>query len=251
MRVKIALRNLVISQIIILLFLVFAYFKWFPHSFSSLGGFSQTALMLIFVDLILGPLLVYIVFKEGKKYLRFDINVLLSIQIVAFVFGAYSLFLKHPAYAVFTGDRFTLTNVSAIYPPQPLSEQLKRYFFSAPKWVIAKIPEDSVKRNALLFDVLLKGAPDIDTRPEYFEPFDNHLDEIVTKALDSDQLFLASSAQYQLKKFINQHGGKVDDYVFFPLKGNNQKDVIWAFNRSSALPIGIIDSDPWVDLAHR
>ena len=117
--------------------------------------------------------------------------------------------------------------------------------------MITKIPEDSVKRNALLFDVLLKGAPDIDTRPEYFEPFDIHLDEILTKALDSDQLFLASSAQYQLKKFINQHGGKVDDYVFFPLKGNNQKDVIWAFNRSSALPVGIIDSDPWVSLAHR
>ena len=202
--------------------------------------------MLIFVDLILGPLLVFIIFKEGKKYLSFDMNVLLSIQIAAFVFGAYSLFLKHPAYAVFTGDRFTLTNVSAVYPPQPLLEQLKQYFFSAPKWVVAKTPEDPIKRNTLLFDVILKGAPDIDSRPEYFEPFDKHIDSIFTKGLNSNHIFLNNSAQLKLEKFINQHGGTVADYVFFPLKGNNQKDVIWVFNRSSTLPVGIIDSDPWV-----
>jgi len=67
MRLKIALRNLVISQFIIIIFLIFAYLVWFPCSFSDLGDYTETALMLIFVDLVLGPLLVFIVFKENKN----------------------------------------------------------------------------------------------------------------------------------------------------------------------------------------
>ncbi len=90
MRYKIAIRNLLISQAIIILFLVFAYFVWFPHSFTQLGGFHETAFMLIFVDLVLGPLLIFIIYREGKKYLTFDINILLAIQL-----GAFFLALIH------------------------------------------------------------------------------------------------------------------------------------------------------------
>jgi len=66
MRIKIALRNLFISQTIIVLFLIFAYLVWFPHSFAKLGGFYDTAFMLILVDLVLGPFSVFIIYKEGN-----------------------------------------------------------------------------------------------------------------------------------------------------------------------------------------
>ena len=246
MRIKLALRNLYISQAVIFAFLLFAYFVWFPHSFSKLGGFSETALMLIFVDLVLGPLLVLIVYKEGKKLLRFDINVLLGIQLFAFVFGAYSLYLKHPAYAVFSGDRFTLTNVSNVYPQQPWLQQFKTNFFSSPQFVVTKLPEDHKERNALMFSVLLGGAPDIDKRPEYFEPFMPNIDAIFSKSIPINQLFQNSKTKEKLTQFYKQHGGKPSDYAYFPLRGNNKKDMIWVFKRSTAQAIGIIDSDPWL-----
>ena len=246
MRIKLALRNLYISQAVIFAFLLFAYFVWFPHSFSKLGGFSETALMLIFVDLVLGPLLVLIVYKEGKKLLRFDINVLLGIQLFAFVFGAYSLYLKHPAYAVFSGDRFTLTNVSNVYPQQPWLQQFKTSFFSSPQFVVTKLPEDHKERNALMFSVLLGGAPDIDKRPEYFEPFMPNIDAIFSKSIPINQLFQNSKTKEKLTQFYKQHGGKPSDYAYFPLRGNNKKDMIWVFKRSTAQAIGIIDSDPWL-----
>ena len=202
--------------------------------------------MLIFVDLILGPLLVFIIYKKDKKYLTFDINVLLSIQLFAFFWGAYSLYLKHPAYVVFVGDRFTLTNVSHLYPQLPWFEQLKTNFFSSPKFVIAKAPGNTKERNALLFEVMLNGAPDIDERPEYYEPFKKHLDSVMNKSLNSEQLFSTSSNKNKLDEFIKQHGGIVDDYSFFPLIGNNKKEMIWVFDRATAKPVDIIDSDPWV-----
>lgn len=247
MRVKVALRNLVISQLIIILFLIFAYFTWFPYSFSTLGGFTKTALMLIFVDLILGPLLVFIVFKEGKKYLNFDINVLLGIQIIAFVFGAYSLFLKHPAYAVFTGDRFTLTNVSEIYPHQSWHKNVSRLFLSSPTLVIAKLPENEQQKSNLILDIVLNQQPDIDKRPQYYEPFKTHVNSIFSKALQTNNIFSNDSAKQKLQQFMKQQKGKIADYAFFPLRGNDKRDVIWVFNRKTHLPLGIIESDPWLE----
>jgi len=246
MRTKIVLRNLYISQAVIFIFLAFAYLIWFPHSFSKLGGFGDTALMLIFVDLILGPLLVFIVFKEGKKYLAFDINVLLAIQLGAFIFGAYSLYLKHPAYAVFTVDRFTMANVSQLYPQQHWLKQLSSSFFSSPQFVIAKSPNDAEKRNMLMFDVLLKGEPDINERPALFEPLDKHIPSIFSKSIPLNQLFQNTKTKKKLAQFYKEKSGKPNDYAYFPLAGNNKKDMIWIFNRATAQPVAIIDSDPWV-----
>lgn len=244
MRLNIALRNLVISQFIILLFLVFAYFVWFPHSFLALGGFTKTALMLIFADLILGPLLVFIVFKEGKKYLKFDINVLLGIQIIAFIFGAYSLYLKHPAYAVFKNDRFILTNVSHLYPQPTLVKQLKSTVFFKPQLVTANLPEDNQERMNLMVDVDLFGAPDIEKRPALYAAI-NDMNAIFNKSINLQKRLLSHNDKQQLRQFFDTHSGTVDDYAFLPVTGNNKKSFIWAFDRKSQQAIGLIDINPW------
>lgn len=245
MKLKVALRNLCISQAVIILFLIFAYFFWFPHSFSQLGGFYKTAWMLIFVDLVLGPLLIFFIYKENKKHLIFDINALLSIQLIAFVFGAYSLFLKHPAYAVFSIDRFVLTNVSNIYPQPSWSEQFKKYFFSAPEFVVAHLPKDSEERNLLTLDVILNGLPDIDSRPKYFTPFDHHIDSVMNKRIQIGKLSLDTQAKEKLSLFAKKNEGEIADFAFFPLSGNNKKDMVWVFDKKTSKPIGIIDIDPW------
>jgi hypothetical protein len=245
MRTKIALRNLYISQTLIIIFLLFAYFIWFPHSFTQLGGFNKTALMLIFADLILGPLLVFIIFKEGKKYLMFDINVLLTIQIGAFAFGAYSLYLKHPAYVVFTGDRFSLTNVSAIYPQQAFLSGIKAHFFSAPKLVVATLPKDAKTQSDLILDIVFNQTPDIDRRPEYYKPLElQDFKTLLSKSIPVERLLLNNEEKFTA--FYDQYGGKPSDYAYFSLSGNNKKNVIWIFNRQSLQPVGIVDSDPWL-----
>ncbi len=249
MRIKVAVRNLLISQAIIFIFLFFAYIVWFPYAFSQLGGFYKTAVMLIFADLILGPLLVFIVFKEGKKYLTFDMNVLLSIQIAAFMFGAYSLFLKHPAYAVFKGDRFILTNVSHLYPQQHWLKQIKASFFSSPELVVTRHPDNPKELMQLALDVDVFGKPDIEMRPDLFKPLKQNLDEVFSKSIPAGMILTNKVGQEKLNKFLSEKGGNVDDYAFFPLSGNNKREVIWVLHRSTAEPAGIIDYSPILKLA--
>lgn len=245
MRTKIALRNLYISQAIILSFLIFAYFAWFPHSFSKLGGFYDTAWMLILVDLVLGPLLVFIVYREGKKYLTFDINVLLAIQLGAFAFGAYSLYLKHPTYAVFAENRFTLINTSLAAPQHLLFDKLKPSFIS-PTFVFAKLPDNIEQRTDYILGVAFSNNPSIEERSDFYVPLETHADAILANDINLEPFLLDASTKDKIVCFLAKHGGKEEDYAFFPLSGNNKKSLVWALDRNSLKPVGIIDIDPWL-----
>ena len=243
MKFKVALRNLYISQAIIIIFLIFAYIFWFPYSFSQLGGFYRTAWMIIFVDIVLGPFLVFFIYKENKKYLKFDINVLLSIQLIAFVFGAYSLFLKHPAYAVFSIDRFVLTNVSNIFPKPSIPKLIDKHFFSSTKLVVASFPENNNERDKLNFSILFNGSPDIDNRPKYFSPLERHIGLIMKKSINLEQLVMNQQEKKIYSKFLSENNSS--NFSYFPLVGNNQKDMIWVFDKKDGKPIEILDIDPW------
>ena len=243
MRAKLALRNLFISQAIIFIFLIFAYLIWFPHSFHLLEEFYKTALLLIFVDLILGPVLILLVYKENKINLKFDINVLLAIQLIAFAFGAYSLYLKHPVYAVFAIDRFTLINAANVTPEKIKFETLKSTLFSKTKITVARMPKEIIARNKLILGVM-NGEADLDHRAEYYEPYDLHFKSVLNKNLITDSSLLKKKTKSVINNFVSKYGGEISDYVYIPLE-TQYKDVIWALDRKTALPVGIIDIDPW------
>ncbi len=249
MRAKIALRNLYISQAIILLFLIFAYFIWFPHSYALLGGFYKTAFMLIFVDIVLGPLLVFIVYRKDKKHLTFDINVLLGIQIAAFVYGAYALYLKHPAYNVFANDGFKLVNVSYASPVNVQFKALETSFFTKPKMAYSELPNNSSDKLLFMLGVDLFGEPDIEQRTDLYQPYFQSLEKILAKQLNQSLLFSSGENQSKLKQFIHKYGGHVSDYAFFPISGNNRKEVVFAIDKKNGQPVGIINMNPRVKIA--
>ena len=88
MKFRLALYNVVFSQLFIMSFLFFAYFIWFPHSLVELSEFKRLAITLTLVNLILGPLLVIFINKKGKKKVKFDLIVLFLVQISAICFGS-------------------------------------------------------------------------------------------------------------------------------------------------------------------
>lgn len=244
-KTKMAGINLLISQLLISIFLLIVWAIWFPSPFSEILGFSKAAQIMVLVNICLGPLLIFIIYKEGKKYLKLDLTILAILQIAALLFGAYSIYLKHPVYTVFAVDRFTLINVNRATPEKVKYPLLKRSFFSSPKTVYAKRPENPDDRNKLLFSVLFNGEPDLDRRAEHYEPFEKHLEKVFKRSLDTKILFPDDVSKLKLSHFLNKHGGEAKDYGFFPLQGSTDKDVIWVLDRINGKPVGTIDSDPW------
>ncbi len=244
MKYKIASTNFIISQIISTFFLLFAYLMWFPHSLSELNGFSKSALLLVLVNLVLGPLLILFFYKQDKKNLKFDLFALAAIQTTALLFGMYSIYQKHPVYAVFTIDRFTLINAKYAEPEKTRHSELQVSFLSKSKMAFAKMPTDIHLKNDIAMGHMLKGEPDLDGRSEYYEPYTNHIDSVITKSLDLKGKLKQADDQLKLTVFLNKHGGRIESYAYLPLQ-THEKDVIWVLNKLTAEPIGILDIDPW------
>ncbi len=64
--------------------------------------------MILAIDVIIAAYLGLSVYKEGKKTLKFDLSVIILIQIAALCYGVFSIEQGRPAWLVFNVDRFEL-----------------------------------------------------------------------------------------------------------------------------------------------
>ncbi|EIJ34292.1 TfpX/TfpZ family type IV pilin accessory protein [Thiothrix nivea] len=242
-KLKAASIHLAISAFIIACFLSIVLLVWYPAPFPELSGLNHILAILIGVDLVLGPLLTFIIFKKQKPSLKFDLSVIASVQLAALIYGAFSIFQGHPAYIVYAVDRFELVPAQDVAPEKAKYDEFKISKLGFPKLAYAKKPEDSETRNKLLFEVL-SGQPDIERRPEYYEPFDKFAAEAMRKGLTQQQLGSTPENRQKLEAFLEKHGKTAADYAFLPLVGK-EKDVLWVWDKASTQPVGTLDIDPW------
>jgi hypothetical protein len=232
--------HLFISTLVITPFLLIVYFIWYPNGYADLSGLSEILLLLIAIDLILGPILTFIVFKKGKKTLKFDLAAIVVFQLVAFSYGAFTIHKGHPTYVVVAGDRVELVTADQASPSRSSLEEFKVSTFGYPKLAFAKFPDDVAERNKLLF------SNDIETYPEHYRPVINHFEEIIRKSLDPELVFDEPQNKTTLSSFLSKKSLSKDDLIFLPLIGK-RKDATIAINRHTGDISGTFDVDPWIN----
>lgn len=93
----------------VVIFIVLAYliiFQWYPSYYMEIDGGDRGLATIFFVDVVLGPGLTLLVFKQGKKWLKFDMSMILLFQIIALSWGIRSVYLSRPGLTVFYDGRF-------------------------------------------------------------------------------------------------------------------------------------------------
>jgi len=218
-----------------------ALFFFFPGLFIEVTDFTEVASIIVSVDLVLGPLLTFVVFNPNKKkkLLYLDFAVIAVIQISALLYGAYSLFQIHPLYVAFNVDRFTIVTAKDAEPKKAKLSEFKVSKLDAGKMAFAKMPSDLEKQNELLLTATM-GGEDLEQREEYYESVEDNLSSILIKSLDPVLL----TADKKVNKKIQKLGLKIDDYAFLPLN-SMKKDAILVINKKTAKPVATIDADPW------
>ena len=69
-RLKFFLSHLFISLIIALLVIGLVFFVWYPSPLAQAVGVIYIFLMLLAIDVVIGPILGILVYKQGKKTLK-------------------------------------------------------------------------------------------------------------------------------------------------------------------------------------
>src|SRR2546430_16272310 len=104
-RVRAASLHLGTSVIVALISVASMILVWHPPPlFQLLGGF-ELLILIVGVDVTLGPLLTFVVFKSGKKGHKCDLSVVAFLQLSALIYGASVVLVARPGDIGFVTDR--------------------------------------------------------------------------------------------------------------------------------------------------
>ncbi len=241
------LLHLVCSAIIAALTLILVFLVWYPGLLAPATGVDEIFLIVLGVDVCLGPLLTLVVFNLKKKELKRDLFIIFAIQIAALVYGLYTVAIVRPVYVVFEIDRFQL-----VYANDLTEEKLQKASRSeyrtlpllGPKWISAKFPENLEERNELLFSVL-DGGDDLGKTPKYYVPYDESRNDIIDhlSPLESLKDYNLSNAD-EFNELNDRYPPESTSVGFLPLKGYVM-DLTVVVDKSSAEILEIVKLRPW------
>lgn len=103
-KVKAFFIHFAISAILVLLAGLIIFYLWYPKPYSQLFDVKPIFLLMIGVDVILGPLLTFIVYKKGKKTLKMDLAVIALVQLFAFGWAMWNIANARPAWIAIYKD---------------------------------------------------------------------------------------------------------------------------------------------------
>lgn len=158
-------------------------FVWYPPPLFQVMGGSGLALILIGVDVVIGPLLTLVVFRSGKPGLKIDLAIIAVFQLAALAYGCHVVSLARPAYVVFVKDQFQVATALEL-PPERLAEakyaQFRSLPWTGPVLVFGDWPRDKADQQRLV-DAVLTGE-DLQHFPKYYAPYEQGRAQILAKA---------------------------------------------------------------------
>jgi hypothetical protein len=232
--------HIVFSLVLLSIALYLVYEVWYPTPLNIAMGVTSIYLMLLAIDLIVGPFLTFLVYKKDKKKLCFDLIVILAIQLSAFSFGLYILSQGRPVWQVFVIDDIELVSpIDLRTPITGLKEpQLKDGLLKAPLWIAAVYSDDTKIRQSQKEAEMFDGIS-LATRPETYHPLQVK-SRVVLEKLQSVDKLRQFNTQEQVKKELHQY---LNIQGWLPVKAPNV-DMVAIFNQNGQ-PLGIVNLRPW------
>ena len=150
-RTQAAAFHLVLSSLAVGLLALSMWFAWYRPPYFRLDGGWHVLRILVAVDIVLGPLLTFIVFDRAKPELRRDLTMIAAIQICAFAYGAATLYLHRPVFvAAAEGNLYCVNwrDVAKAGGNVAAAEALSREG-AAPVFVHVRLPAAAAERAAM------------------------------------------------------------------------------------------------------
>lgn len=240
-RFKFFLSHLTVSVIVALIIIGLVFFIWYPLPLAKAVGVTHIFLMLLTIDIIIGPILGFLVYKEGKKSLKFDLAVIILIQLSALCYGVYSVAQGRPVWIVYTNDRFELVRNNEIVQDKSsnvLPDYQKPSWFR-PEYVAVKYSEKASEKSNDVFTEVMGGVS-LAQFPDRYQSLENITVKIKRQSKD-----IAELNQFNdLKNVKNILAKYPQATAWLPLKAS-AVDMVVLINKEKGEVVKIVDLRPW------
>lgn len=243
-RIRAFLLHLSVSAMLALLALALVFWVWYPAPLYKAMGVTDIFLLLLSVDVVLGPCLTLAVAKPGKKkhLLLFDLTIIITVQAAAFLYGLNSVAEGRPAWVVLGAGQFSLVSPADLDTrnPEQVASEYRQSSLTGPQWISAFLPvdADAVTKNDLIFDSM--AGIEIYQQPRYFRPLSEGFSVIQEKAKPLNELKKYNPEADVQKKLASYP----DADAYLPLKGKELFMTVLVVKDENRI-IAIVDLQPW------
>jgi hypothetical protein len=173
LRIRAAALHLAASAAVALLASLLVFWVWYPSPFAALAGGTKLFLILVSVDVVIGPALTFVAASAGKPKaeLARDLAIIVALQLAAFAYGMYTMAQARPVALVYEVDRLRVVTASDLEPAslQEAPADLRQLSWTGPQTIAVIKPTDGAELLQSI-QLGLAGVP-LAALPKYWRSY--------------------------------------------------------------------------------
>ena len=205
------------SAVALTLVLGALYLGWYRWPGWHLTEAIHVVVVMIGVDVVIGPLITLIIAGERKprRELVRDIALIVTVQIVALCYGTTTLWNGRPLYYAFSVNCLQVVQAADIDPEaaklaRNRNLDLAPHWYSLPRWIWAPFPKDPQLADKI-FQGVMQGGYDIIGLPQYYKSWQEGAPELRGQLKKiGDIKFFSPKQRILLEKRMHAGGLAVD-----------------------------------------
>jgi hypothetical protein len=225
-RLKAFSLHLLSSATALTLILGSLYFGWYRWPGWHLTDVTTVVLVMVCVDVVLGPTLTFIIAnqKKSRRELTRDIGIIVVVQLCALIYGSMSLWNGRPLYYAFSESVLQLVQAYDIDAKdaedgRQQNPALAPHCYSLPRWIWAPLPQNAEESRKIIVSAVT-GGDDVISMPKYFKTWEDGLTSLRSQLKKVDDVaYFAKSEKKKLKERMKAAGLPDDQLNTMPLTG--------------------------------
>ena len=241
-----ALIHLGISALVAAAIVAVMLLVWYPSPWFRAAGGGTLLLLLVGVDVILGPLLTFIVFNPAKKSLVYDLAVIVMLQIAALIYGIHVMALARPAFVVYLRGAFDVVAANDVVTEGMDEAKLPEFQslpLTGPRLAAARIPVDPGLQLKIGMESAA-GGPDFTAYPRFYIPYSTAARDAAARGEPLSRLAQKGPQNAAAVESLASSSGKsVDGMVYLPLRTRTGEMAI-VLGKAEGEVIGVLTVNP-------
>jgi hypothetical protein len=221
---------------------VLVFWLWYPSPYAQMAGGVQLFLMVVAIDVVMGPALTAVIAYPGKpkRELARDLAVLVVLQFAALGYGLYTMAQARPVALMFEFDRLRVLSAVEVDTSQLANAPKGRNAlpWTGP-WTLAVVKPTDATEFMRTLDQELAGLP-LAAQPKYWREYEPHAADVwrVAQPIQAMLKQHPTSAD-TLRRIADKAGSTVDALRFLPVQAR-QPDWVAVLAQPNARVIGFM-----------
>lgn len=223
------------------------FFIWYPEPYRALSGGLQLFMILVLVDVTLGPCATLVVSNPGKpaRERRTDTALIVLLQLAALGYGMWTVYQARPVYLAFEVDRFRV--IHAVDVPASLLPMAPPGFQSLPVMGPRRVAVRPFRDEQERIDATLAALSGVflGARPDLWMHYEHATRNVLKQAMPIDELMSKEPAQRALiVQAIDAARVLQTEVSYLPLAGRQD---FWTvlINARTGEPFAYLPIDPY------